>query len=188
MTTRKISECINVRINVGNYQHIELVKYAEEEIEFSSVEERMAKEDQLTLDLVASLSRSMKLVTESLGKGMAEVIKVEQSIKKAIPEWMKNGAVPNIANNPRKLEIQVAAAQEDQKAQEVAQSAEVLLKSVEKEEVKLEGKDDDASEEPLFEDSLDAGKGVEDEQPKATTAPKAAPEKSPFDGNDDDLF
>ena len=36
MVKRKIAECINLRVNVGNYQHIELTKYVEEEIEYSS--------------------------------------------------------------------------------------------------------------------------------------------------------
>ena len=62
MSTRKISECINIRINVGNYQHIELVKFAEEQIEFSTEAERIQKEDKLRDDLVASMTRSMKAI------------------------------------------------------------------------------------------------------------------------------
>ena len=49
MSKKKIAETINVRINVGNYQHIELTKYAEEEIEYSSTEELQSKEDSLVV-------------------------------------------------------------------------------------------------------------------------------------------
>ena len=46
---RKISECINLRINLGNYQHLELVKYGEEEIEYNNDEERINKDAQLEI-------------------------------------------------------------------------------------------------------------------------------------------
>ena len=187
MTTRKISECINVRINVGNYQHIEIVKYAEEEIEYSTVEERMVKEDQLTRDLIASLSRSMKIVPEALGKGMAEAVQVEQSVKKAIPEWMKNSPAPNIA---KKVEIQVSAAQEDKQAKEKAQVATTVLAEVTADIVKpvsLEGKDDDASDKPLFEESLEAGesKAVDAAVNAAVVETVSVPKN---DKKEDDLF
>jgi hypothetical protein len=41
---RIISESINVRINVGNFQHIELVKQAQEEITYDNEEERVELE------------------------------------------------------------------------------------------------------------------------------------------------
>ena len=123
MTQRKIAEAINVRINVGNYQHIEIVKYAEEIIEYSSAEERVIKENALRDDLVLSLQRSMSAIPARLGKGVAEAQIVEESIKTKLPEWLASGAVPNIAasniatpnlniaNMAAKKEIQVAAEQ-----------------------------------------------------------------------------
>ena len=113
MANRKISECINLRINVGNYQHIELTKYAEESIDYETDAERIAKEDQLRDELVDSLKRSMQAIPEKLGKGLEEAIEVEQAIQKAIPEWLENSPVPNLANNAEKKFIQDAAEQKN---------------------------------------------------------------------------
>lgn len=196
MSKRKISECINIRINVGNYQHIELVKYAEEEIEFSSVAERQQKEDQLRDDLVQSMIRSMKAIPEKLGKGIENAVEVEQSIKKAIPEWMEKGGVPNIANNAKKIEIKTAAEQKDTKDKATADSEQFEVKQSTNTNPanKAKGKDDDASDKELFEDKFENGKSkdlVEERtvaaSTQATPAKTAATKKdSLFD--DDDLF
>lgn len=98
MTEKKIAECINVRVNVGNYQHIELTKYAEKTISYNNEEEMVRKEDELTEELVANLIRNMRRIPERLGKDTAAVIEVEESIAKVIPEWLQNGDVPNLAN------------------------------------------------------------------------------------------
>ncbi len=113
MTTKKrISGAVTVRINVGNFQHIELVKQAEQEIEFSSREEMIKKEDELRDDLLASLKRDMSAIPAALNKGIEEAIKVEEAIKKAIPEWMGKEGVPNLANDAtKKLEVKVSAEQ-----------------------------------------------------------------------------
>lgn len=113
--TRKIAECINVRINVGNYQHIELVKYSEETIEFDTDKERIEKENALRDDLVANLMRSMAEIPAKMGKGVAEAQAVEEAIKTKLPDWLANGPVPNIANTALKKEIQVSAEQKDKK-------------------------------------------------------------------------
>jgi len=115
MSKRKIADCINVRINVGNYQHIELTKYAEEEIEYSTDLERTQKEESLRDDLVTSLIKSMKAIPERLNKGVQNAQEVEESIKKSIPAWLANGTVPNIANMAKKQEIQVSAEQKSNK-------------------------------------------------------------------------
>lgn len=141
MTERKISECINVRINVGNYQHIELTKYAEESIEYSSAEERIKKEDQLRDELVSSLIRSMKAIPEKLGKGIEAAIEVEESIKKAIPEWLENGAVPNIANGAKKNYIKNASDQKAQKDEEDDNLAEISGDKVEEKDSLLDDED-----------------------------------------------
>jgi len=111
---RTISECINVRINVGNYQHIEITKQASEEIEFSNDKERLALEDNLTNDLVDSVIRSMRSIPDSLGKGVEDAQEVEESIKKAIPEWLNNQP-PNLADKPKEKSDRVAAEQKDNK-------------------------------------------------------------------------
>ena len=107
---RIISESINIRINVGNFQHIEIIKQAQEEISYESEEDRIAQEEALTSDLVTSIVRSMRSVPEKLGKGVANAQEVEESIAKAIPAWL-NEKVPNIADNPKKKLIQVSAEQ-----------------------------------------------------------------------------
>ncbi len=115
MSNRKISECICLRINVGNFQHIELTKYAEESIDFLNDEDRVVKEDQLTIDLVASLKRSLNLITTNLGKGVAEAQEVENVVVKKIPEWLNNNPIPNIANKAQKVSMKIASEQEDKK-------------------------------------------------------------------------
>lgn len=122
MSKRKIAECLNVRINVGNYQHIELTKYAEEEIEYSSDSERIQKEQALRDDLLTNLITSMKAIPERLNKGVAQAQEVEESIKRTIPEWLANGPVPNIANMAKAKELTVTA---EQKANKDEHSKEV---------------------------------------------------------------
>ncbi|MFA7219426.1 MAG: hypothetical protein WC119_02900 [Synergistaceae bacterium] len=198
MTERKISECINVRINVGNYQHIELTKYAEESIEYSSAEERIKKEDELRDELVFSLIRSMKAIPEKLGKGIDAAIEVEESIKKAIPEWLENGAIPNIANGAEKNYIKNAS---DQKAQK--DEASENLKEIAGD--KLEDKASLSDDEDLFEedempssvkdDSVDESettKPEEQESVEKETSKKAISSDDILsdldDDADDDLF
>ena len=100
MGNRVISESINIRINVGNYQHIEIVKQAQEEISFKNESERISLENSLTNDLVDSLIRSMKAVPERLGKGVPNAQELEESISKAIPEWL-DGNPPNLINSTK---------------------------------------------------------------------------------------
>jgi hypothetical protein len=123
MSKRKISECINVRIAVGNYQHIEITKYAEEEIEFSSTKERVEKEDALRADVVENLIRSMKAIPERLGKGIENAIEVEEAIKKKIPEWLANDPIPNVANGALKINDKVVLKQKADKDKAIAEKA-----------------------------------------------------------------
>jgi len=113
--TRKISECVNVRINVGNYQHIELTKYAEEEVTYETKEELQTFENDLTTDLVNSLVRSMRSVPKQLGKGVENAQEVEEAIVTAIPEWLANSPLPNIANQAKKSNLKNAAEQKANK-------------------------------------------------------------------------
>ena len=192
MTTpqqRKISECINVRINVGNYQHIEIVKLAEEQIEYSSDAERVQKEDQLTTDLVASITRSMKIIPEKLGKGIENAVQIEESIKKAIPEWLANGPVPNLANGARKLEVKVSADQKNEKDEQIK-----MTEKLAPTDAPVPVAPTSVVEEVLFEDDLDIGKSkVTAEAPKTEVkATKTTKQEvkivkdTTFD--DDDLF
>ena len=130
---RKISACLNVRINVGNYQHIELVNHAEEEIEFDNDAERIAQEDQLTSDLTSYIVRAMRNIPAKLGKGIENAQQVEEAIQKAIPDWLAKGPVPNIANQPRVVADKVASEQKENAASVnriIAEDKPVATKSV----------------------------------------------------------
>jgi len=185
MAKRKIADCLNVRINVGNYQHIEITKYAEEEIEYSNEKERIQKEESLRDDLLTNLITSMKAIPERLSKGVQNAIEVQESIKKSIPEWLANGHVPNIANMAKAKELQVAAEQKENK-DEHSKEIDIVnetfnKKSDSKPEIpevdKLEGKD-------LFEeDSVP----VISKETKADVVKDIATEASD-DIFDDDIF
>ena len=140
---RKISACLNVRINVGNYQHIELVNHAEEEIEFGNDAERITKEDQLFSDLATYIVRAMRSIPAKLGKGIENAQQVEEAIQKAIPDWLAKGPVPNIANQPRVVAEKVAAEQKDNAAsvnRVITEDKPVVTKPVEKPLEKPAGK------------------------------------------------
>ncbi|MFA5313834.1 MAG: hypothetical protein WC375_11070, partial [Methanomassiliicoccales archaeon] len=102
MSEKKIAECVNVRINVGNYQHIDISKYAERTISFSTQEEMIQQEDALTQELLDNIIRNMRTIPERLGKKTDAVGVFEDSVKKTIPEWLANGPIPNIANGALK--------------------------------------------------------------------------------------
>lgn len=117
MANRKISESLNLRINLGNFNHIEFIKYAEESIDFSSDAERIGKETQLHNDLWDSMMQSVADVPNRLGRSKDMIQEVEERIKNKIPEWLENGPIPNLSNqnSASKREIQVAALQQDVK-------------------------------------------------------------------------
>ena len=186
---RKIAECINVRINIGNYQHIELTKYAEEEIEFLDVKELVAKEDDLRNDLVSSLIRSMKYIPEKLGKGADKAIEVEESIKKAIPEWLEKNPVPNIANGAKKTDIRNSAEQMANKTIQEASVSNTLSVIEEPEKTEKTEKTEEkvtVDEKDLFEDDSNVSSTVAKEK---SSADKTNSKGDDFDlFNDDDIF
>ena len=97
MESKKIAETINVRINIGNFQHIEISKYAEKEITYNDKQEMTDKEDALTQELLENIIRNMRTIPSRLGKKTEAVQDVEDKIQKAIPEWMINNEEPNLA-------------------------------------------------------------------------------------------
>tara|TARA_R110000824_G_scaffold12226_7_gene53612 strand:- start:38787 stop:39413 length:627 start_codon:yes stop_codon:yes gene_type:complete len=205
MSERKIAECINIRVNVGNFQHIEFTKYAEEKIEYSNDAERVEKEESLRDDLVKSIISSLETLPAKLKKGQAEAVEVQEAIATAIPEWLAENPIPNIANSAEKKFIQSTAEQKSKK--DVASKVDGLeVKAVKTEPVEstvesTEGKDD---VEDLFEDNADSGAGVEvpaekdtDEENKENTEEPKKDKKTDkvddgfeevFDAEDDDLF
>lgn len=192
MSQRKISECISVRINVGNYQHIELTKYAEESIEYSSEQERIDKENELTNDLISSLKRGMKSIPEKLGKGIEQAIEVEESICKSIPEWLENSAVPNIANGAEKKHIQVVSEQKQQKDEATSNLSEVICDEVkpDPEDVKIDESEEDLFEEEPKEEPKEEKSGVKTETTETTETEveEVKTEEKPSGGELNDFF
>lgn len=210
---KKISEAINVHINLGErgqYEHIALTKYAEVEIEFDSPEEMKKKEDQLTDELVDNLIRNMRRIPERLGKTTTAVQEIEEKIEKRIPEWLAGQTEPNLA---RKKHEGVIAKQVGNKADQETRIAESAVEQGS--ERKIEPSDDSGSTkdfvegatEDLFgsdkQDSLTEGSealsdedlGLGKDAPSEKTAKKDSPNNKPsspaivdeelnFDGED----
>lgn len=95
---KKIATSVNVRINVGNYQHIEITKCAEQNIAYESEKEMTAKEDKLTDSVVADILRTIRSIPDKLGKKTNAVEELEESVKKEIPRWLTEGGEPNLAS------------------------------------------------------------------------------------------
>lgn len=114
MKTRIISESINIRINVGNYQHIEIVKQAQEEISYENESDRISLEDNLMNDLINSIVRSMKEIPARLGKGISEAQDVEEAIASSLPKWLDKNP-PNIADETKKKLSKVSSEQKENK-------------------------------------------------------------------------
>lgn len=169
---RVISECINIRINVGNYQHIEITKQASEEIEYSSEAERLTLEENLTTDLVDSIVKTMRTVPARLGKGIENAQEVEEAISKAIPEWLENNP-PNLADKPREAANRSAA-----EAKEVIDRASEDILDVDEESVDEESVD--TLEEDLFEDDEPPAKSevIEDEPDQEIEEAKTSPSET----------
>jgi hypothetical protein len=112
MTKKKIAETLNLRVNIGNYQHIEISKYAEQEIEYETKEEMIEKENAFTSDLLDNLVRNLDVIPQKVSKvEEVSVLKVKESIGRAIPEWMNDNQEPNLA---KKKSIQSEAEQVEQ--------------------------------------------------------------------------
>jgi hypothetical protein len=106
MSEKKIAECVKVLINLGNYQNIEIAKYAEKVITYETEEEMIKKEDELTVELTNNMFRNMKKIPDQLGKKTEAPKDVEDRIKKIIPEWLTAAPVPNLANSAKKMQIE----------------------------------------------------------------------------------
>lgn len=102
MEEKKIATAIDVLINVDRFEHIQVTKYSEKKITYESNEEMIRKEDELTAELVSDIVRTMRALPNQLGKKTEAVAKIENKIQKRIPEWLENGADPNIANGARR--------------------------------------------------------------------------------------
>ena len=172
MRKKRIAEALNIRINLGNYQHVQLTKYVDEVIEFETEEQRLELEDKLNDELVCSMIKAMRATPKRLGTDLngEAVQKVETAIKTAIPEWLENDPIPNLANAALEAHEDVIEEQKENK---------------EKQEAKLAGKNDMVN--------IGGGKSEIPETPKAPKVDKSSEDIDIFDidgavGEDAELF
>ena len=99
MEEKKIATSVDIIINLGNYEHIQITKYAEKKIAYTNAEDMVKQEDQLTQELTSDIIRTMRALPSKLGKTTTANIAVEEKIAKKIPEWLLDNVEPNIANN-----------------------------------------------------------------------------------------
>ena len=144
MEEKKIATSVDILINVGAYEHIQITKYAEKKITYENPEEMVQKEDLLTDELVKDILRTMRSIPDKLGKKTDAVAKIEEKIGKKMPTWLEEGSEPNIANmaqkNANKAIEEANAKKEDDKEKKEENKAET--------ENFLEGKQEEPKEEP----------------------------------------
>ena len=64
MSKRKIAESLNIRIRTGDFQHIEMVKYAEEEIEYQDETQLNERIDHLNKKINTQMKKSVEYLQE----------------------------------------------------------------------------------------------------------------------------
>ena len=158
MQEKKIATSVDILVNVGQYEHIQITKYAEKKITYDSSEEMVKKEDELTDELVSDVIRSMRSLPDKLGKKTNAVAAIEERIQKKIPAWLENGSEPNIANKAKEkydgnvakasAEVEAKKQKEDVKRVETegflgSKTPEKANKTTEKEKSKEVSLDDD---------------------------------------------
>ena len=129
MEQKKIATSVDVLINVGAYEHIQITKYAEKSISYNSKEEMLQKEDELTNELVADVVRTMRSMPEKLGKKTTANIEIESKIAKKVPEWLNGNVEPNIANQAKtsfNANVAKANANIEAKKEKAAESIKVV--------------------------------------------------------------
>lgn len=99
MAQKKIATGVKVLIKVADFESIEIAKYSETTIDFDSQEDMVAKEEEHNADIVNDLIRSMRELPDRLGKKTTAVQDIEQKIEGAIPRWLEENPIPNLAEN-----------------------------------------------------------------------------------------
>lgn len=162
MAEKKIGTCIKALVNVGNYQNIEIAKYAETTISYESESEMVEKENVQTQELLNSLKRDLQKTPEALCKYEDKIDSFKESVSKEMPKWLGAGAIPNIANSAKAVKVTADSKRADDvasKASAVENFSAMLDDEVEpvKKEAVVEEKADDlgdifADDEDLFDD------------------------------------
>jgi hypothetical protein len=146
MEQKKIATSVDILINVGSYEHIQITKYGEKNISYDSKEDMVKQEDVLTDELVADLIRTMRDIPEKLGKKTTANIDIMPKISKKIPEWLNGNVEPNIANQAKnKSDSNTANANAKSEAKKVEIDMEVP-----KEKATDEVKSEKLSDEDMF--------------------------------------
>jgi hypothetical protein len=115
MEEKKIATSVDILVNVDKFEHVQITKYSEKKISYSSKEDMIKQEDQLTAELVEDLLRTMRGIGPQVGgKVTTAVTKMEDKIQKKMPTWLEEGKEPNIANLAKvKAEGSIAKANAD---------------------------------------------------------------------------
>jgi len=179
MEEKKIATSVDVLINVGQFEHLQITKYAEKKITYENENEMIQKEDKLTDELIQDIIRTMRSMPDKLGKKTNAVVNIEEKIKKKIPTWLEEGSEPNIANlaknNSEKSMAEASIKLEQKKNYEKTAKEETDLflngkSSIEQPKDPIENKEPDKQEQTT------------------KTEENKTQEKSSKSGLDDDLF
>jgi len=103
---KKIATSIDILINVGRFEHIQVTKHGEADIEFENDDQRIKLEDQLTTETIEDGSRSLQIIVDVLGGKMEMPMKsIADKISKRIPTWLEDKNVPNLADTKFKKAV-----------------------------------------------------------------------------------
>jgi hypothetical protein len=127
----------------------------------------------------------MKAIPERLGKGVANAQEVEESIAKAIPEWMDNNNVPNIADKVKKHVVKVTAGQKankDDNVEDILDFADSVSSGGDTSPSESSTGEAKVDEEDLFEEEEPPAKSeVEAEVPEVEVAAETEPLEVPLE-------
>jgi len=114
---KKIATSVESLIKVAQYESIRITKYGEARIEYNSLEEMQNKEDDLSNEVIADLERCLRKLPEKFAKASETIVEdFGDKIYNKIPEWLKDGPEPNIANRAKSShESSDAKADDEQK-------------------------------------------------------------------------
>ena len=164
MAEKKIGTSIKALINVGNYQNIEIAKYAETTISYESEEEMVEQENQQTQELLDSLKRDLQKTPEELNNYEDKFEEFKGSVSTEMPKWLGEGSVPNVADPVKAVKEKADAKKADELASQAdaAKDFEDLIsdepkeeKAEEKVEEKVEASGDSNDLDDIFDDDED---------------------------------
>ena len=173
MFEKKVATAVDILVNVDRYEHVKITKYCEAKIEYETEEERIQKEDQITLECISDLIRGQDIISKTIGsKVVAPCEAIKGKIAKKLPTWMSEGPEPNIANAALENHNE-SVARNDAKIEEAKEQ--IVEDSVEMESL-------------LEEPQIETKENQESAEDVVTTEDKPPQQKSNDSLSDDDLF